>query len=202
AADDGGVEPEPEGQERWLVDTLRGVGQGERNSTCARLAGYYFAKGIPRDVALAMLFDWNHKNRPPLPEEEVRRTVESVYKTARRREQHRPPERADQKATQGFSVVQLADYMRYYSIEQVPWLVDEWLPEATIGFVVAPPGSYRTWLAFDMVVDVASGKPFLGKYPVNRTGPVLIIQQEDYHGDIANRLGAIIAASFGLKVQD
>src|SRR5690606_37854799 len=86
----------------------------------------------------------------------------------------------------------------YYSVEQVPWLVDEWLPEATIGFVVAPPGSYKTWLAFDMVVAIASGKPFLGKYPVNRTGPVLIIQQEDYHGDIANRLGAIIAARFEL----
>src|SRR5690606_15777718 len=79
--------------------------------------------------------------------------------------------------------------------------VDEWLPEATIGFVVAPPGSYKTWLAFDMVVAIASGKPFLGKYPVNRTGPVLIIQQEDYHGDIANRLGAIIAARFGLKAE-
>lgn len=199
-ADDGGAESDPEEQERWLVDALKGVGQGERNSTCARLVGYCFAKDIPRDVALVMLLDWNHKNQPPLPEEEVRRTVESVYKTARRREQHQP-ERADQRAAQGFSVVRLDEYMRCYSVEQVPWIVDEWLPEATIGFVVAPPGSYKTWLAFDMVVAVASGKPFLGKYPVNRTGPVLIIQQEDYHGDIANRLGAIIAARFGLKAK-
>src|SRR5690606_21872897 len=101
-ADDGGAESDPEEQERWLVDALRGVGQGERNSTCARLAGYYFAKGIPRDVTLTMLLDWNHKNQPPLSEEEVRRTVESVYKTARRREQHQS-ERTDQKTVQGFS---------------------------------------------------------------------------------------------------
>src|SRR5690606_14332911 len=33
-ADDGGTEPGPEEQERWIVDALRGVGQGERNSTC------------------------------------------------------------------------------------------------------------------------------------------------------------------------
>src|SRR5690606_41261985 len=111
-ADDGGAESDPEEQERWLVDALKGVGQGERNSTCARLVGYYFAKGIPRDVALAMLLDWNHKNQPPLPEEEVRRTVESVDKTGRRRGRHKAG-RADQEAGLGVYVVPRDGYVRW-----------------------------------------------------------------------------------------
>jgi len=80
-------------------------------------------------------------------------------------------------------------------------LVQDWLPEATIGFVVAPPGSYKTWLTFDMAVSVATGTPFLGKYPVQRTGPVLLIQQEDFHGDIAQRLAIILQSRLDLKAE-
>ena len=83
-------------------------------------------------------------------------------------------------STSPFGVVTVREYMAYHGGNQVSWLVQDWLPEATIGFVVAPPGSSKTWLAFDMAVSVAAGAPFLGEYPVQRTGPVLVIQQEDF----------------------
>src|SRR5690606_13222917 len=95
----------------------------------------------------------------------------------------------------------IREYMAHHGSSQVSWLVQDWLPEATIGFVVAPPGSYKTWLAFDMAVSVATGTPFLGKYPVQRTGPVLLIQQEDFHGDIAQRLATILQSRLDLRAE-
>ena len=190
---------------KWLSDLLAGVGEGQRNDACARLCGYLIGKGMPKDVVLAITRQWNEKNHPPLPDHEVAATVESVYKTARRRStvpQSQPQDGGTgQASTSPFSVVNVREYMAHHGSSQVSWLVQDWLPEATIGFVVAPPGSYKTWLTFDMAVSVATGTPFLGKYPIQRTGPVLLIQQEDFHGDIAQRLAIILQSRLDLKAE-
>ncbi len=190
---------------KWLSDLLSGVGKGQRNDACAKLCGYLFGKGMPKDVVLAIVRQWNEKNRPPLPDHEVAATVESVHKTARRRStvpQNQPQDDGTgQVSTSPFSVVNIREYMAHHGSNQVSWLVQDWLPEATIGFVVAPPGSFKTWLTFDMAVSIATGTPFLGEYPVQRTGPVLVIQQEDFHGDIAQRLAVILQSRLDLKAE-
>ena len=43
-----------------------------------------------------------------------------------------------------------------------------------------------------MAVSVATGIPFLGGYNVNQTGPTLIIQQEDSHSGLTDRLALIV----------
>ena len=190
---------------KWLSDLLAGVEKGQRNDVCARLCGYLIGKGMPKDVVLTIIRQWNEKNRPPLPDHEVAATVESVYKTARRRgaiPQNRSQDGGTgQASTSPFSVINVREYMAHHGTNQVSWLVQDWLPEATIGFVVAPPGSYKTWLTFDMAVSVATGTPFLGKYPVQRTSPVLLIQQEDFHGDIAQRLAVILQSRLDLRAE-
>lgn len=194
-----------ESNSKWLSDLLAGVGEGQRNDACARLCGYLIGKDIPKDVVLAIVRQWNEKNHPPLPDHEVAATVESVYKTARRRGTAPRSQSQDsgtgQASASPFSVVNIREYMAHHGSSQVSWLVQDWLPEATIGFVIAPPGSFKTWLTFDMAVSVATGTPFLGEYPVQRTGPVLLIQQEDFHGDIAQRLAIILQSRLGLRVE-
>jgi len=64
----------------WVEKLLEGVEEGQRNDTLARLAGHYFGKRLGFDETKMILLDWNKRNRPPLPEEEVIRTVESIYK--------------------------------------------------------------------------------------------------------------------------
>ena len=76
--------PEAERKARWVVTTLRGVEQGRRNVTCARLAGHFFAHGVSPDVVEATLLAWNGRNRPPLPEAEVRQTVAAIVARGRR----------------------------------------------------------------------------------------------------------------------
>lgn len=186
----GGVIPE-----RWLSEALAGAEDGNRNDTCTRIAGYFAGKGIPADVAVAVLQSWNAKNNPPLADAEIQTTVESTYKTAYRRS---PPKEQPKKE---FNVVSFNSYMSKYGDAAVKWMVEEWMPLDTVAFVISPPGSYKTWTVLDLVVSVASGRPFLGSFPVLEPGPVLLIQQEDYHGQVAERLGLVTAAKFGIDWQ-
>jgi hypothetical protein len=89
-------------------------------------------------------------------------------------------------------------FMQVNSAHGVRWTVKDWLPSATALFVIGPPGCWKTWMTADLAVSVASGKPFLGHWPVHEHGTVLMIQQEDFPGELAERLGLIALSRFGL----
>lgn len=182
--------------DHWLTDVLGGVGTGQRNDVCARLAGYYYKRRLPLDVARAMLHNWNDKNNPPLTVREVNTTVESVYRTAERRGPAKADRRAQSSDTKerkdGFRLLEFSDYMRRFGARPVSWLIEDWMPTNTVGLLISPPGAYKTWMLLDLAVSVAGGMPFLDLFPVMDRGPVIIIQQEDYHGQTAERLATII----------
>ncbi len=67
-----------------MVAALRGVEQGRRNATCARLTGHFLAHGFGLDVIDAVLLAWNGRNRPPLPEAEVRQTISAIVTRGQR----------------------------------------------------------------------------------------------------------------------
>lgn len=72
-------EDEPE----WFELVMQGVGTGKRNDTAARLAGRYLGLGhSPREVRM-MLSDWNKRNKPPLPQGELQRTIDSICRSDR-----------------------------------------------------------------------------------------------------------------------
>lgn len=58
---------------------LQGVGKGERNNSLARLVGHWSAGGLNFEKCMAEARRWNAKNSPPLDDDEIRRTVESIY---------------------------------------------------------------------------------------------------------------------------
>lgn len=65
--------------EYWRNLLQGGVDEGERNTTIASLMGHLLWHGVDPDVALELLLCWNrHRCRPPLPEEEVIRTADSI----------------------------------------------------------------------------------------------------------------------------
>jgi len=59
---------------------LKGVPKGERNVACIQLATWHRTKGKSKEETLKLMLEWNKCNEEPLPEKEVRRTVESAYK--------------------------------------------------------------------------------------------------------------------------
>jgi len=71
------------------------------------------------------------------------------------------------------------------------WLIEKlWTAEA-VGFLGAPPKHYKTWMAMEMAVSVASGAPCLGSFPVPNPGPVLLYAAEDSASAVRERLEAL-----------
>lgn len=182
----------------WITEALRGVSEGGRNDTCARLAGYFYKKGMSQDIVEALLMEWNERNDPPLPVREVRTTVQSIARshvdagTTFTQIQYEADETEEEKKANTFDVMRMTDYVKGYGGGGVSWMVEDWLPEKSITFLISPPESYKTWILLDLAVSVVTGVPFLGSYQVNSTGPTMIIQQEDSHEGLTDRLALIV----------
>lgn len=193
--------------EGWITEALRGVSEGGRNDTCARLAGYFFKKGMAADIVEALLLDWNEKCDPPMPLRELRTTLKSIERSHSGADSGFTSVEFENDATgqetkdSSFDVMRMCDYVKGYGGDGVSWLVEDWLPDASITFLISPPESYKTWILLDLAVSVSAGVPFLGSYTVNSTGPTLIIQQEDSHTGLTDRLALIVEQKLGLKTK-
>ncbi|UCE88118.1 MAG: bifunctional DNA primase/polymerase [Pseudomonadota bacterium] len=71
----------------WQQLVREGVGEGERNNTIASFSGHLLWHGVDPDVVQELLLCWNAiRARPPLPDDEVIRTVESITHLHERRD--------------------------------------------------------------------------------------------------------------------
>lgn len=76
----------PISQLEWMQQILVGVKKGSRNAACAKLCGGYvrefYLNGIKRedmfDKIYPLLAEWNQRNEPPLPDNELRTTLTSI----------------------------------------------------------------------------------------------------------------------------
>ncbi len=187
----------------WVADLLRdGAPEGERNDSLTRLAGYYAGKGFPLDIAREALLGWcAEKCAPPIPSAEAERTIRSSYETALRRNPVKEPAKVEvqaDKALPAFRTVSMAAFMEEHGATEVNWAVEGWLPDKSITFMVSAPGGFKTWSLFDLAISVASGLPFFGEFEVTKPGPVIVIQQEDASGMLADRMGLIAYAKHGI----
>lgn len=67
------------GTDYWRHLVHAGVSEGQRNNTIASLAGHLLWHGVDPLIVLELLLSWNRTRcRPPLPDAEVARTVESI----------------------------------------------------------------------------------------------------------------------------
>jgi len=65
----------------WRTLVREGVSQGERNSTLASFVGHLLWHGVDREIVRELMLCWNQiRCRPPLPDEEVARVVDSINK--------------------------------------------------------------------------------------------------------------------------
>lgn len=78
----------------------------------------------------------------------------------------------------------------------VRWLVADVWGESEVGFISGHPKSYKSWLALDLAVSVATGTRFLGSFQTRKHN-VLLIQEEDPRPVIQERL-AMIGEAKGL----
>ena len=63
----------------WQQLVKEGIGEGERNDTIASLTGHLLWHGVDTDVVMELLLCWNRvRCSPPLDDDEVIRTVQSI----------------------------------------------------------------------------------------------------------------------------
>ena len=201
------IQSQPKAQgDGWITEVLRGVSEGGRNDACARLAGYFFRKGLNADIVEALLSEWNERNDPPLPMREVRTTIKSIerscavvggqFTSVEYEDDTKTASKTPENST--FDLLKMRDYVKGYGSEGASWLVQDWLPDKSITFLVSPPESYKTWILLDLAVSISTGLPFLGQAKVNKTGAAMIIQQEDSHSGLTERLALIAEQKMGV----
>lgn len=199
---------EPDLTGDWIDDALRnGVSTPGRNDTCARLAGYFAGKGVEEGTAQILLLDWARKCRPPLDPEETVTTVASVYRTAERKQQaadamaNEPVEPAT-KDNQGLAPLQLMKFREFrlaFESQQTEWLIDGWLPKATLMILVSPPGGWKSFLTGEISTSIVTGTEFMNTKKVPEAAPVLFLQQEDPHKMTARRLALMLRKKLHLE---
>lgn len=189
-----------------IMDILtRGAPSGSRNNDALRLAGH-LVNVLPPDEVAAIMKLWydtlvvdKQDFDFPLVDSMVRRMADKsapvlgqVRETVKRA-MDAPvgiTPQAVANVDQSFKTTSFLDFVGAED-NPVKWLIEECLPEDSTGAIVAPPESYKTWIALAMGVSVSTGEPLFGKYKVNNRGAVLVIQQEDSKGLLKQRLRLI-----------
>ena len=140
-----------------------GVGEGQRNHTAARLAGRYLVNLRPEEV-WPILQAWNRKNKPPLPEDELRAVLFNIA----RRERDKAP---------AIELIDSSDLSRLV-VSPKAKLIDPFLPAGSKSILAAWQGSYKTTLLLNWAVCVNNALPVFGRFDTSK-GRVLYVDREN-----------------------
>jgi hypothetical protein len=75
-----------------------------------------------------------------------------------------------------------------------PWLIDRLWGSQAVGVIGGAPKSCKSWLALEMALSVASGRPCLGCFEAIDTGAVLVYAAEDSPRQVRARLEGLARA--------
>lgn len=89
-----------------------------------------------------------------------------------------------------FPVVRPSD-LRASAASSTPWLIDQLWTAQAVGIIGGTPKSYKTWMALEMAVAVASGSACLSTFAVPSPGPVLLYAAEDSESALRSRLESL-----------
>lgn len=159
------------------------VPEGKRDDRLTQRIGRLFGSGLHINEVMPIALSLNQTVcNPPLPAHQVEKIVRSIADREARK----------QKKSKSFPLYTTAMMFEKYATEPAKFSIDEWMPEASCGLIISPPGRFKTWLMLDASRAVSTGTNFLGMYKVNNPGPVIIIQQEDSYVSLVERLASVM----------
>jgi RecA-family ATPase len=85
--------------------------------------------------------------------------------------------------------------------EEKRWLIESIWADQAVGIIGGEPKCCKSFLALDVAVSVASGRPCLRRFPVSRSGRVLLYAAEDALHVVRKRLEGIAEAA-SARLQD
>jgi archaellum biogenesis ATPase FlaH len=143
------------------------------------VVGSWANDGLTIQECIDMAQIWNSRNVPPLPDTELKRTVESIYEKHYSDRSHSPhtemglSERLDVDLV---SVLQRGSDLQLLESD-IKWSVDKLIPEQSITLLHGRGGIGKTWLSLILADAVSKRKPFMGLE--TRQSPVVVVDFEN-----------------------
>lgn len=172
----------------WRSIAAQGASEGERNDSLTRIFGGLFrAFNSEPEFWESTIWEFGkfvnlQKNTPPLNENELRTIYESI-----RARQGEVAERNGHEWK--FEPILLSALMKK-EFEDKKWIVEKLAPRNGIIAISGFPGCFKTWIVIDLILKVAMGEKFLGKFETDQS-PVLFIDEENGEKLIQERVGLL-----------
>jgi hypothetical protein len=158
-----------------------GVKEGTRNDTAAHHIGRWFGKGLRHGEVCALALSWNRKNKPPLPEDEIRKIVRSIEKA----ESEKRPK----------LVVLTGEEAIRQKPEKKPFLIEGVAYDPSKIILAGFAGSGKSLLALNLAACMSEGNPFLGHKTCQKT--VLYLDAENPSAEVDERLVRVFGSLEG-----
>ncbi len=173
----------------WMIKELANVDPADpingRTPTFVRAIGRLKAKGLNEVEVASLLQPWADKYSYP--------RLESLVADQFRRYPPRPETQTPNVSNHSFK-----SFMS--TKRKIPFIVPGFFGYNTINVIAGLQESRKSWLLLDLAVALASGTPWLGKWPCARL-KTIILDQERPSEEMQRRLDALIAGR-GLKEDD
>jgi hypothetical protein len=122
-----------------------------RNKALTKLLGHLLNSGFSNSEAREMGISWNQSNNPPMPDDEVERTITSIFS-------RRPPELPVIKEKR-YQLLSVSDIQK---LPKIDWLVKDVLPAVGLACIYGPSGSSKSFLALDLSLSIACKTEWFG----------------------------------------
>ena len=175
-----------------LFDLIRSPAEvGKRSETLWRIENQLLELKIPKPEIVAILSEspWNKFKGRSNEKQQLESELEKINPTPVIDES-----RDTLLADKFSSLTQLLSR----TITRPKWLVEGFWPCNAAGIVAGEAKSFKSTVTMDLAFSVASGTPFLGKFPVQTQGPVLIVQNENSEHMIVDRVLKLYNSRKGL----
>lgn len=157
-----------DGRQR-ISELYAGVEQGRRNDSLTRLAGSWVRDGLALEECLENARIWNTHNEEPLSDEEMERTVRSIFDAHRRTLIHvhehetldSPEAVIDPSTFNPDEVLQAGSDLAQLDVH-IEYAIDKILPERSVTLFYGAGGIGKTWLSLAIARSVSEGRPFMG----------------------------------------
>ena len=180
------------------------IPSGQRNATLARLAGTMRRVGMSQAEISAALNQANlDRCRPMLPLDEVRRIAGSVAR-------YEPDQIATAITEDHFGQLALGSPFEFHALTsaelnagnfELEYLIEGLLVKGQPGVIAGPRKCLKTNLSVDLTLSLASGSPFLARFPVARPVRVGLMSGESGAATM-QETARRIAVSKGLVLDD
>jgi AAA domain len=73
-----------------------------------------------------------------------------------------------------------------------PYLVEDLIVDGAIAAILAAWKATKTWLILELSIAITTGRPALGRLPVPKSGPVILVLEESGRAALYRRLDALL----------